>query len=85
MSLKLYPQRKLASEMISSVQKLSDDLGAIKICTCESHDYNAIKDQIKHLQSQMYYQNKQWYLTKDKLIGHGVTEHKTCRNITSVG
>ncbi|KAF3052724.1 hypothetical protein E8E11_009750 [Didymella keratinophila] len=84
MSLKLYPLRKLASEITSSVQKLSDNLGAVKIRTYESHDYKAIEKQITHLKNRKSpYQ--QLDLTKDKLVGHGITEHKTCGDMINIG
>jgi hypothetical protein len=74
-SLKLYPPRKLASEMTASAQKPSEELSTVKIRTYELYDYRAVGKQIIHLKNYMApYQ--QLDLKKDKLIGHGVREEK---------
>lgn len=85
MSLRLYPQRKVASEIISSVQKLSNDMSAVKICTYDSHNYAAIDEQIKDLRRKHVYTYQSFALPREKFIGHGITEHKTCGEVVTIG
>jgi len=78
----LYPQRKDAVDITMSIHDLSNIFSALEIRTHESHDYNALGREIKGIKQKSYHTVTQY--TKDKLIGKGITEHKTCGEVVDI-
>lgn len=55
-------------------------MSTVQIRTYDSHNYSAIDQQIQDLRREYAFK-----LQKEKLIGHGITEHKICGQIVTIG